>query len=167
MRGWALNAADAGPLSVLVVALVALVGALLIHNLSRRNQAPNGSARLPGVRQTMIAAARRMDLPEHLLPALALPSSREGDFVYRQANQYVYCSFERGTQIFEHRTANVDDLLYRVFKDRAWTRTYVGLIGQDVPQEEHAARLAAGQEALLELADPRWAQRLRAERGQA
>ncbi len=107
-------------------------------------------------------AARRMDLPERLLPALSLPTSREGDFIYRQGNDYVYASFERGTCMSEHRTHDLDDLLYRVFKDRAWTRTYMDLMRQDLSPEDHAARLAEGQLALLEKAEPRWAARLRA-----
>lgn len=162
MGGWALNAADAGPLTVVLVALVALVGALIIHAFSRRGTMPSGSARLPGVRQAMTDAARRMDLPERLLPALALPSSREGDFIFRQGNEYVYASYERGSCMSEYRTTDLDDLLYRVFKDRAWTRTYMDLMRQDLSPEDHAARLAEGQLALLEKADPRWAARLRA-----
>jgi len=162
MNGWAASAAGFGPLEVALAALVALVGALIIHNWPGRKRTLPGSARLPGVRQAMTDAARRMDLPERLLPALALPSSREGDFIYRQGNEYVYASFERGSCLSEHRTTDLDDLLYRVFKDRAWTRTYMDLIGQDLPPEDHAARLTEGQLALLEKADPRWAARLRA-----
>lgn len=162
MNGWAASAAGFGPLEVALAALVALVGALIIHNWPGRKRTPPGSARLPGVRQAMTEAARRMDLPERLLPALALPASREGDFIYRQGNEYVYASFERGTCMSEHRTHDLDDLLYRVFKDRAWTRNYMDLMGQDLSPEDHAARLAEGQLALLEKADPRWAARLRA-----
>jgi hypothetical protein len=166
VSGWGLHAMDAGPFTYVLVALAAMVGALLIHTLSRRDEGPTGSARLPGVRQAMTEAAQRMDLPEHLLPALGLPSAREGDFVYRRGNEYVYASFERGTRMSEHRTENVDDLLYRVFRDRAWTRSYMALIGQDLTPQDHAARLAEGQLALLEKADPRWAERLRGERSE-
>lgn len=178
--GWALRAADAGPLTIVLVALVALVGALVIHNwLGRRRSAAvddrtvaplqtatatDISVSLPEVQARMMAAAVRMGLPEHLLPRIAMPGGGEGDFVYRDGADYVYCALERGSRISEHRTAEVDELLYRVFKDRAWTRTYVNLIGQELSEEEHAARLAEGQLALLEQADPRWAERLRAER---
>lgn len=178
--GWALRAADAGPLTIVLVALVALVGALVIHNwpgrkrsavVDDRTAAPlpaaarnDLSVSLPEVHSRMLAAARCMELPEHLLPRLAMPGGEDGDYVFRDKFDFVYCGFERGTQIFEHCTVDVDDLLYRVFRDRAWTRTYVSLIGQDLSEQDHAARLAEGQLALLEQADPRWAERLRAER---
>jgi len=167
MNGWAMNAAGFGPLAMVLAALVALVGALLIHNFSGPDLTPTGSARLPGVRRAMEDAARRMDLPERLLPALGLPTSREGDFVFRQGHDYVYACYERGSRISEHRTEDLDDLLYHVFRDRAWTRTYMSLIGQDLSPEDHAAKLAQGQEDLLERAEPRWAARLRAERERA
>jgi hypothetical protein len=178
--GWALRAADAGPLTVVLVALAALVLALAIHNWPGRKRRPPVDDRtaaplpvtgrndlavsLPDLHAQMLAAARRMELPEHLLPRIAMPGGGEGDFIYRDGADFVYCSLERGSRISEHRTAEVDELLYRVFKDRAWTRTYVGLIGQDLSPEDHAARLAEGQLALLERADPRWAERLRVER---
>jgi hypothetical protein len=178
--GWALRAADAGPLTVVLVALVALVGALVIHNWPGRRRRPpvddrtvapsqtavgkDLSVSLPEVHARMIETARRMELPEHLLPRIATPGGGEGDFVYRDDADYVYCALERGSRISEHRATEVDDLLYRVFKDRAWTRTYVSLIGQDLSEQDHAARLAEGQLALLGKADPRWAERLRAER---
>jgi hypothetical protein len=165
MRGsWAMSAADFGPWTVALVALVALVGALLIHNFSRRPKrlpptAAGGHADLPELRAAMRAAASRMDLPERLLPAIARPTGADGDFIYRDGSGYVYCSIERGTPLFEHRSADPEDLLYRVFRDRAWTRTYMDLIGQDLSPQEHAARLSKGQEALLAKAQPRWAER--------
>lgn len=178
--GWAASVAGFGPLEVALAALVALVGALVIHNWPGRKRSPPVDDRiaaplpatgrsdfdvsLPEVRSAMLAAASRMGLPEHLLPRIAAPSGGEGDFVYRDGADYVYCALERGSPISEHRTTDLDDLLYRVFRDRAWTRTYVGLIGQDLSEKDHAARLAEGQLALLEQADPRWAERLRAER---
>lgn len=178
--GWALRAADAGPLTVVLVALAALVLALVIHNWPGRRRTPVTDDRtaapsqttarndlpvsLPEVRARMIAAAGRMGLPEHLLPRLAMPGGGDGDFVFRDGADYVYCTHERATRIAEHRTGDLDDLLYRVFRDRAWTRTYLSLIGQELSEEEHAARLAEGQLALLEKADARWAERLRAER---
>ena len=175
MSGWAASAAGFGPLEVALAALVALVGALLIHNLGRGRRglpvsddrvmppasAPVGETDLPELRAAMHDAARRMDLPERLLPRLALPAGNEGDFVYREAATYVYCALERGTRIAEYRSDALDELLYRVFKDRAWTRTYVGLIGQELSPQEHDTRLRAGQLELLGKADPAWADRLR------
>jgi hypothetical protein len=178
--GWALRAADAGPHEVVLVALAALVLALVIHNWPGRKRsavvddriaAPLLAAQrndlavsLPEVQSRMLDAARRMELPEHHLPRLAMPGGEDGDYVFRDKFDFVYCGFERGTRIFEHCTVDVDDLLYRVFRDRAWTRTYIGLIGQGLSPEDHAARLAEGQLALLQRADPRWAERLQAER---
>jgi Immunity protein 63 len=177
MSAWAASAAGFGPLEIALAALVALVGALLIHNLGRgrgaspslegyNTQAPApavGTVKLPQVGLAMRAAAALMDLPDHLLPALSLPTGGEGDFVYGEGGGYVYASYERGTALFEHRTADLDDLLYRVLKDRAWTRTYLDLMGQDLSPEDHAARLAAGQIALLARAHPGWAERARGE----
>ncbi|MBM3596205.1 MAG: hypothetical protein FJX31_10645 [Alphaproteobacteria bacterium] len=178
--GWALRAADAGPLTVVLVALAPLVLALVVHNWPGRQRsavvddriaAPSlASGRndlavsLPEVHARMTAAAGRMVLLEHFLPRLAMPGGGDGNFVFRDKFEFVYGGYERGSRIFEHCTVDMDDLLYRVFRDRAWTRTYLSLIGQDLSEQDHAARLAKGQLALLEKADPCWAERLRAGR---
>lgn len=178
---WAASVAGFGPLEIALAALVALIGALVIHNWPGRhrkrmealeksvsagqaNPVAVSDAGLEQAGAVIRAAAARMGLPEHLLPRMAAPSGSEGDFVYRDGADFVYCSLERGSRISEHRTTDIDELLYRIFRDRAWTRAYISLIGQDIPEQEHAARLAAGQLALLEKADPRWAERLRSER---
>jgi hypothetical protein len=180
MNGRVMSVAGFGPLEVALVALVALVGALVIHNWPGRhrkrmealaqsaspqvaNPARASDGELDAVRSAMLAAAQQMGLPERLLPGFGSPSGGDGDFVYRDGAEYVYCAFERGARLSELRTADIDDLLYRVFRDRAWTRTYTSLIGQDLSEQDHAARLAEGQLALLQRGDPRWAQRLRTE----
>jgi hypothetical protein len=166
---WGAVAAGWGQGALIIAALVAVVGALLIHNLGRRGgsgvaraQPGRGTAADTGLialGERMKDAARRMGIPERVLPRIAVPDAREGDFVFREGSDYVYCGFERGTQMFEHRASESDDLLYRVFCDRAWMHVYFGLKGQDLSPQEQTARLAAGQVELLGKADPRWAER--------
>lgn len=172
MNASALHAAGVGPLGFVLVALVATVGALAIHFLmrGRSSRVPAEPARavevrpepidLPEVREAMLAAAARMGIPERVLPRIASPGGADGEYIDRAGSAYVYSGFERGAKMFEHRTVDLDGLLYLVLRDRAWMQAYLALIGQELAPEEHARRLAEGQEALLARADTRWAERL-------
>ena len=115
---------------------------------------------LPEVRSAMLNAAARMDIPEHLLPRLAIPGGADGEYILRDGDSYLYCGFERGTQMFEYRTGVLDDLLYRVFRDRSWMQAYTSLIGRQLDPDEHARQLSAVQSALLAKVNPQWADRL-------
>ena len=176
MHGFALHAAGFGPLTVLLVAVVATAGALLIHATfgARRGGVSPELGRvamnaddliradidLPEVRAAMLDFAARMGIPEPVLPRLAIPGGDDGEYILREGSAYLYCGYERGTQMFEYRTAVLDDLLYWVFRDRSWMQAYTSLIGKQLDSEEHARQLADRQVALLASARPEWAERL-------
>ncbi len=183
MTAWALNSAGFGPVTFVLVALVATIAALLIHNRAGRKSAGGQivsetssnaetdtndlAAELPELRARMLEISERMGIPERVLPKIAIPTGADGDFLFRDKFDFVYRSFERGALIAEHSAADPDELFYHVFRDRAWMRAYQGLVGLDLTPDDHAARLAQGQESLLGMADPDWAERARRERGLA
>jgi hypothetical protein len=115
-----------------------------------------------GARMREIAA--RAGIPERTLPWLAPPFDREGEFVFRDRFDYVYTAVERGAPLFEHRAAVADELLYMVFRDRAWmvAAGYVADVG--APPEQDPDRIADRQQAILAGIDPRWGRQFALER---
>lgn len=165
MSGFALNAAGWGPGAVALAALVALVGALAIHALGRRRTRavaadPGARALLRELARALPGAAARMDVPQRLLPRISPPTPVDGDYLFAEGAELVYATVERGTRMSEHRAASVDDMLYRVLRDRAWMQTYLRLMEQNLSPADHAAQLREGQRALLHRGNPAWADRL-------
>jgi hypothetical protein len=171
MNAWALSAADVGPVGFVLVALTALAGALVIHGLTRRRGAggvPPAKARTPvaapssapedvEIAGRLREVAERMGLPERVLPRACAPDG-DGDFVWRDGARYRYQSHERGGPVADHADASLDEILYRVFRDRSWTHAYVASIGSD--QASREARIAEQQRAMLAAANPAWAARI-------
>ena len=166
MSGWALNAADVGPLGVVLVGLVALIGALAIHFLIQRRKRPAGMPRPPSsddariadaeLAATMRAAAERMGLPERVLPS-AWPPYGDGDFVWREGDAWRYQSVERGGPVADH-TGTQDEVLFAVFRDRARMHAYLATIGMEEPARE--AEIVRRQRDMLAAGNPEWAERL-------
>jgi hypothetical protein len=156
-----------------LVALVATVGALAIHWL-RRGRAPayrdaDEAARIaepaPSLPQDEAIAGRlrelaaRMGLPERVLPRAHEPTG-DGDFVWREGDQYRYQGIERGGPIADHSDPSLDEILFLVFRDRCWMHAYLATIGMDEPAR--GAEVASRQRAMLAAAEPEWAARLEA-----
>lgn len=167
MNAWALSAAGVGPLGVILVALVAVAGALAIHALNRRRSgvAPRGAAeeaaRTAPATDREIAArlrdvAARMGLSEDILPSAHAPNG-DGDFVWRDGGTYRYQSIERGGPVADHADVSLDDVLYHVFHDRAWMHAYLATIGSD--EATRQARVAEQQQAMLAAANLAWGDR--------
>jgi hypothetical protein len=170
VNAWALGAADVGPLGVVLVALVALGGALVIHALARRRGAgtarsnaasapaagPAAAPEDPEIAARLRDVAARMGLPERVLPRACAPAG-DGDFVWRDGDRYRYQSRERGGPVADHADASLDEILYRVFCDRTKMHAYIATIGSDESTRE--ARIAERQRAMLAAADPAWAAR--------
>lgn len=110
----------------------------------------------PEIAERMRAIAGRVGIPDHVLPTLAPPFGNEGEFVFRDRFDYIYTAREHGTALFEHAVAAVDQLLYLVFKDKAWMMAsgYIG--GSGAPIEQDPVRIAEKQRAILAGIDPRW-----------
>lgn len=166
MSGWALNAADVGPIGAMLVALAALVGALAVHFLFGRGRPAMRPAPRPEeqafwedaeVAARLREVAARMGLPERVLPRPCPPASDDGDFVWRDGGQFRYRSLERGAPVADHASASLDDVLYHVFRDRSRMHAYLATIGTDEATRE--ARIVAQQRAMLAAADPAWAER--------
>lgn len=169
MSGWALNAADVGPLGAVLVALAALVGALTIHFLMRRfkraRETPgtprydeNVSVEDAGLAATLRDLAGRMGLPERVLPRAYAPNG-DGDFVWRDGDGWRYQSIERGGPVADH-TGTQDEVLFAVFRDRTRMHAYLATIGMDEPARE--AEIVKRQREMLAAGNPVWAERLRA-----
>jgi hypothetical protein len=172
VNAWALGAAGVGPLGVILVALVAVAGALAIHVLRRRkgkdfvppqSHAAGGASARPAPSEDPHIAARmreraaRMGLSETMLPAAHAPNG-DGNFVWRDGGTYRYQSFERGGPVADHSEPSLDAVLFHVFRDRAWMHAYLATVGSDEATRE--ARIAEQQRAMLAAGDPAWAGRL-------
>lgn len=167
MSAWALNAADVGPFGVVLVVLVAVVGALAIHFLMLRRRRPAGGvptldeARIATVDGEITARLRevaaKMGLPERVLPSAHAPNG-DGDFVWREGERYRYQSLERGGPVIDHADDSLDDVLFAVFRDRARMHAYLATIEIDEPARE--AEIVTRQRVMLAAADPTWAARL-------
>ena len=194
MRGsWALGAADFSLGSILIVALIATLGALAIHWLRsgpRRSvedmmridphaaapaaaadpSRPDWSQREPvSYEEAHLSAmmrdyAARAGIPERVLPKADLPDGADGNFVFRDKFGYVYATWEGGRQTQEYTSAVADQLLFAVFRDRAWMHAYTQSMGDGLAEPDRTRQVEAEQERLLSLIDPRWGAQLRAER---
>ncbi len=169
MSGWALSAADVGPLGALVAALVALAGALAIHFLRRTPAAvprsPKADVQAEASAQpedSEIAARLRqiaalMRLPERVLPR-SCPPCGDGDFVWREGTGYRYQSVERGVPVVDLSGSSLDEVLFGVFRDRTRMHAYLATIGIDEPGRE--VEIVRQQRAMLAAGDATWAERL-------
>ncbi|OYW44517.1 MAG: hypothetical protein B7Z08_09255 [Sphingomonadales bacterium 32-68-7] len=145
------------------MALLALAGAFAIHALQSRRRARSGESG-PGplaptdaeIAGRMRAIAARMGLPERVLPRATQPAG-DGDFVWREGDRFRYQSLERGYPVADHAAASLDEILYLVFRDRAWMHAYLATRGSDEATRE--ARVAERQRAMLAAADPAWGAR--------
>lgn len=159
-----MHAAGFGPLAYLGAALAAIVFAFIVHAFSRRKAPARGDrAALRQVVAAMHEVAGRIGIPGHVLPGL----SEQADGAFIEAGPdggFVYVTTEKASRMSQEHAADADELLYLVFRDRAWMHSYMALMGQDLSPEVHAARLAEGQLDLLGKADPQWAERLLRER---
>lgn len=172
MSGGALSAADVGPLGALLVALVALTGALAIHILWRkfasvprplRSEAPAQAVAQPEdaeIADRLRQIAALMGLPERVLPRSSPPCD-DGDFVWREGASYRYQSLERGVPVTDRSDASLDDILFAVFHDRTRMHAYLATMGMDEPARK--AEIVRQQRAMLAAADASWAERLRRE----
>lgn len=114
--------------------------------------------------QMMRDYAARADFPERVLPKADLPDGGDGNFVFRDKFGYVYATWEGGRQTDEQTSAVADQLLYWVFRDRAWMHSYIETMGADLPEPDRMRKVEGEQERLLGMIDPKWAAQLRHDR---
>jgi len=168
VSGWALGAADVGPLGVVLVGLVAVVGALAIHFLFRQRR-PTGTPPPPPASGTGVPledaelarhlreTAARMGLPERVLPRAHAPTG-DGDFVWREGDTWRYQSIERGGPVADHAHASLAEVFFALFRDRTRMHAYLATIGVEEPARE--AEIVKRQREMLAAGDPAWAERL-------
>lgn len=121
--------------------------------------------------ELMYAIADRAGVPRRVLPAIGPIAGGEGEAIDRDKFDYIYIGLERGQPMFDLRTVVADQLMYWVFRDRAWALASNRLAnarqaGERFPDHEYAGRLAEEQRAILAEIDPKWARQFDSERGQ-
>jgi hypothetical protein len=159
VNGWALNAADVGPLGAVLVALV-------IHFFMRSRRptgmppppSPVPDTRVP-LEDAQLAGqlrevAGRMGLPERVLPR-AHPPTGDGDFVWQEGDTWRYQSIERGGPVADHTHASLAEVFFALFRDRTRMHAYLATIGMEEPARE--AEIGKRQKEMLAAGDPEWA----------
>lgn len=111
---------------------------------------------IPTIGTRMHAIADRIGVPATALPALMPPDGSDGDFVFRDKFEYIYLGIDRGQPCFEHVTAVADELLYLIFRDRAYALAANRVAERQVGAEGHVAELLREQQAIIAGIDPRW-----------
>ncbi len=111
---------------------------------------------IPAIGARIHAIADRIGVPATELPALMPPDGSDGDFVFRDKFEYIYLGIDRGQPCFEHITAVADELLYLIFRDRAYALAANRVAERRVGAEGYVAELMREQQAIIAGIDPRW-----------
>lgn len=111
---------------------------------------------IPAIGARMHAIADRIGVPGTALPALMPPDGSDGDFVFRDKFEYIYLGIDRGQPCFERVTAVADELLYLIFRDRAYALAANRVAERRVGAEGYVAELVREQQAIIAGIDPQW-----------
>jgi hypothetical protein len=130
----------------------------------RHSDNPSLSLAELGVKMREIA--ERAGIPARVLPHIGPIGARDGEYVDRDKFDYIYIGQERGVPMFDHRVVIADQLMYLIFKDRAWMIAAGYVDGANAPPEQDPARIAERQQEILAGIDPRWGAQFAQERAQ-
>jgi hypothetical protein len=115
------------------------------------------------LRGRILPLARLIDAPSQLIPTFRISEGNGLPHIEIDGETYHYVHSERGAEHDRYSTTSLDDLLYRVFRDVAFSmsghlaRPHRRL-GEDFRREMFRQQLA-----LLERLNPQWASRCAAE----
>jgi hypothetical protein len=106
--------------------------------------------------ELMHAIAQRAGIDERWLPHVGAIAGRDGVFIDRDKFDYIYCELERGGAMFDHRVVVADQLMYLIFKDRAWALATTHMAHNRTTRDRYHRLHAERQQAILAGIDPRW-----------
>jgi hypothetical protein len=126
--------------------------------------ADNPSLSLAELGERMYAIADRAGIDRELLPHVGPIEGGEGAFLDRDKFDYIYIALERGQPMFDHRSVIADELLYLVFRDRAYAIGANYLAHNRASPEHYTELLKDKQQEALAGIDPRWGRQFARER---
>lgn len=98
----------------------------------------------------------QLGVPEGALPTFTPPDGNDGDFLFREKFEYVYMGIDHGQPCFEHCTGVPDQMLYYIFRHRAYALAGDRMAERGVGADRYADELEEEQQAILAGIDPRW-----------
>jgi hypothetical protein len=126
--------------------------------------ADNPSLSLAELGDRMYAIADRAGIERHGLPHVGPIEGGDGVFLDRDKFDYIFMGIERGQPMFDHRSVVADEILYLVFRDRAWAIGANYLAHNRASPEHYAELLKDKQQEALARIDPRWGRQFARER---
>lgn len=121
------------------------------------SRADNPSLSLADISELMRGIAARAGIEERWLPEIGPTADDWGNFIDRDKFDYIYFELERGGVVFDLRTVVADQLMYWVFRDRAYAEASNWLAHNPTTPDRYNRPLADKQQEILAGIDPRWA----------
>jgi hypothetical protein len=115
------------------------------------------SLSLADISELMSGIAARAGIAEKELPQFGPTSAEWGTFIDRDKFDFIYFALDRGGMMFDMRTVVSDQLMYWVFRDRAYAAAANHLAENPTTPDRYARLLADKQQDILAGIDPRWA----------
>ena len=107
--------------------------------------------------------ARRIDVPANLLPTYGISLGNGLAHIEIEGEQYHYVNAERGVVYSRFTTTALDDLLYIVFRDAAFSMAIKLVRDKRKPDTDYRRTIFPEQVGLLAQLNPEWAERCAAE----
>ena len=117
---------------------------------------------ITALKSRMVALAREIELPDHLLPTFGYSEQNGRPHIELRDGEFHLVTEERGREYERFTTSSLDDLLYRVFRDATYSTAAARLRVSQLTSSSRRAILH-DQVALLERLNPQWATRREAE----
>ena len=118
---------------------------------------------LTHLRNEVSRLARLIDVPARLLPTYDVSEGNGLPHIEIDGETYHYVHEERGQEFDRFSTTSLDDLLYRVFRDVAWSMSSTLARPHQKPGHDFRREMFKQQLALLDRLNPDWAARCAAE----
>lgn len=117
----------------------------------------SSSLSLADISELMRGIAAKADIEERWLPQVGGSTDDWGTFIDRDKFDFIYFELERGGMVFDLRTVVSDQLMYWVFRDRAYAEASTYLAHNPTTPDRYDRLLADRQQEILAGIDPRWA----------
>jgi hypothetical protein len=117
----------------------------------------DGSSSLADISELMRGIALRAGFEERWLPQVGGSTDDTGTFIDRDKFDFIYFELERGGMMFELRTVVADQLMYWVFRDRAYAKAATYMAHNPTTPARYDRSLADKQQEIIAGIDPRWA----------
>jgi len=133
------------------------------HDAEPRRPAETPTDRFSDVRRHVQSLAQVIDAPDDLLPTFGRSEQNGRPHIEIDGESYHYVLAERGQEYERYSTSSLDDLMYRVLRDIAFSMSASLARPQRKPGEDFRREMFKQQVMLLDRLKPEWAARCEAE----